>query len=172
MSTETSERKPHAVCVPFPAQGHVTPMMKLAQLLHSRGFFITYVNTEFNHKRWVRSRGPEYVEGYTGFQFKTIPDGLPPSDRDATQDPPALCASLRTNCLGPFRDLLTELNSSVRTPLVSYVVSDGMMGFGREAAEELGIPEVQFWTASTCGLMGYLQYPELIEKGIVPFKGT
>ncbi|KAF7136204.1 hypothetical protein RHSIM_Rhsim08G0012200 [Rhododendron simsii] len=166
------ERKPHAVCVPFPAQGHVTPMMKLAQLLHSRGFFITYVNTEFNHKRLVRSRGPEYVEGYVGFQFKTIPDGLPPSDRDATQDPPALCASLRTNCLGPFRALLTELNSSAGTPQVSYVVSDGIMGFGREAAEELGIPEVQFWTASACGLMGYLQYPELIEKGIVPFKGT
>ncbi|XP_058179561.1 7-deoxyloganetin glucosyltransferase-like isoform X2 [Rhododendron vialii] len=171
MSTETSERKPHAVCVPFPAQGHVTPMMKLAQLLHSIGFFITYVNTEFNHKRLVRSRGPEYVEGYVGFQFKTIPDGLPPSDRDATQDPVALCASLRTNCLGPFRALLTELNSSAGMPQVSYVVSDGVMGFGREAAEELGIPEVQFWTASACGLMGYLQYPELIEKGIVPFKG-
>ncbi|KAG5534253.1 hypothetical protein RHGRI_022392 [Rhododendron griersonianum] len=170
MSTETSERKPHAVCVPFPAQGHVTPMMKLAQLLHSRGFFITYVNTEFNHKRLVRSRGPKYVEGYVGFQFKTIPDGLPPSDRDATQDPPALCASLRTNCLGPFRALLTELNSSAATPPVSYVVSDGLMGFGRKAAEELGIPEVQFWTASACGLMGYLQYPELIEKGTVPFK--
>ncbi|KAG5534257.1 hypothetical protein RHGRI_022393 [Rhododendron griersonianum] len=44
------------------------------------------------------------------------------------------------------------------------------MGFGREAAEELGIPEVQFWTASACGLMGYLQYPELIKKGIVSFK--
>ncbi|KAE9466202.1 hypothetical protein C3L33_01889, partial [Rhododendron williamsianum] len=41
----------------------------LAQLLHSRGFFITYVNTEFNHKRLVRSRGPEYVEGYVDESF-------------------------------------------------------------------------------------------------------
>lgn len=170
MSTKTSGRKPHAVCVPFPAQGHITPMMKLAQLLHSRGFFITFVNTEFNHRRFVRSRGPEYVKGFSDFQFKTIPDGLPPSDRDATQDPQELCASIRTSCLGPFRALLTVLNTSAESPPVSCVVSDGAMSFGRKAAEELGIPEVQFWTASACGLMGYLQYPELIKRGIVPFK--
>ena len=29
------EQKPHAVCVPFPAQGHITPMLKLAKLLHA-----------------------------------------------------------------------------------------------------------------------------------------
>uniref|UniRef100_A0A6V7QVC3 Uncharacterized protein n=1 Tax=Ananas comosus var. bracteatus TaxID=296719 RepID=A0A6V7QVC3_ANACO len=29
--------KPHAVFLPFPAQGHVTPMLRLAKLLHARG---------------------------------------------------------------------------------------------------------------------------------------
>jgi hypothetical protein len=82
--------KPHAVCVPFPAQGHVTPMMRLAKLLHWRGFHITFVNTEFNHMRLVRSKGPDHMKGLPDFRFETIPDGLPPSDRDATQDVPAL----------------------------------------------------------------------------------
>ena len=36
---------PHAVCVPFPAQGHVNPMLKLAKLLNYKGFHITFVNT-------------------------------------------------------------------------------------------------------------------------------
>ncbi|MFQ6657763.1 hypothetical protein Gotur_027304 [Gossypium turneri] len=27
--------KSHAVCLPFPAQGHINPMMQLAKLLHS-----------------------------------------------------------------------------------------------------------------------------------------
>ncbi|GKV18657.1 hypothetical protein SLEP1_g29007 [Rubroshorea leprosula] len=160
--------KPHAVCVPFPAQGHVTPLMQLAKLLHYRGFHITFVNTEFNHRRFIRSRGTDAVHGLPDFCFETIPDGLPPSDRDATQDVPPLCDSTRKNCLVPFLELLGKLNSQV--PPVTCVVSDGITGFGVRAAEALGIPAVQLWTASACGFMGYLQYSELSKRGIVPFE--
>ncbi|KAJ4715058.1 Glycosyltransferase [Melia azedarach] len=161
--------KPHAVCIPYPAQGHVTPMMQLAKLLHSRGFHVTFVNTEFNHKRFLRNKGPESLQGLPDFRFETIPDGLPPSNRDATQDIPALCESIRRTCLGPFLELLAKLNSSADVPPVSCVVSDGVMGFGVEAARKVGIPDVQLWTASACGFMAYLQYDELVRKGIVPF---
>ncbi|XAR73409.1 7-deoxyloganetin glucosyltransferase [Bertholletia excelsa] len=163
-------RKPHVVCVPFPAQGHVRPMMQLAQLLHSRGFHVTFVNTEFNHRRLVSSKGPDSVKGLPDFRFATIPDGLPPSDRDATQDVPPLCDSTRKNCLGPFKELLHELGSTLEVPPVTCVVSDGIMTFAVKAARELGLAEVQFWTASACSFMGYLHYRELIERGIVPFK--
>ncbi|XP_062149340.1 linamarin synthase 2-like [Alnus glutinosa] len=162
--------KPHAICVPYPSQGHVTPMMRLAKLLHSRGFHITFVNTEFNHMRLIRSKGPDYIQGLPDFRFETIPDGLPPSDRDATQDVPALCDSTRKNCLVPFKELVLKLNSSSEVPPVTCIVSDGVMGFGRNAAKELGIPDVQFWTASACGFMGYLNFSELVKRGIIPFK--
>uniref|UniRef100_A0A5B7AAB1 Glycosyltransferase n=1 Tax=Davidia involucrata TaxID=16924 RepID=A0A5B7AAB1_DAVIN len=162
--------KPHAVLVPFPAQGHVNPVMQLAKLLYSRGFHITFVNTEFNHKRLVRSKGPDSVKGLPDFRFETIPDGLPPSDRDATQDVPSLCDSTRKNCLAPFKELLLKLNSSSEVPPITCVVSDGIMSFAIKAAEELAIPEVQFWTASACSFMGYLHYRELIKRGIFPFK--
>ncbi|KAJ0040992.1 hypothetical protein Pint_27596 [Pistacia integerrima] len=163
--------KPHAVLIPYPAQGHVTPMMQLAKLLHSKGFHITYVNTEFNHKRLIRSRGSNALKGLPDFQFKTIPDGLPPSDRDATQDIPALCASIRKTCLTPFVELISKLNSSGEVPPVTTIVSDGVMTFGIKAAEILGLPVVTLWTASVCGMLGYLQYAELVKRGIVPFKG-
>ncbi|XP_021274470.1 7-deoxyloganetin glucosyltransferase-like [Herrania umbratica] len=165
-----SLNKPHAVFVPYPAQGHVNPLMQLAKLLHSRGFYITFVNTEFNHKRLVRSQGPGFVKGLPDFQFETIPDGLPPSDRDATQDIWALSDSVQKNCLGPFRELLAKLNSSAGSPPVSCIISDGSMTFTIKAAEELGIPEAQFWTTSACGFMAYLHFSELIKGGIVPFK--
>lgn len=167
--------KPHAVCVPYPSQGHITPMMELAKLLHSRGFYITFVNTEFNHNRLIRSRGLEAVKGIQDFRFDTTPDGLPPSDRDATQDVRLLSDSLRKNSLVPFLEVLHEFNSfSLATdevPPVSCIVSDGVMSFGIKAAEIIGVPEVQFWTASACGFMSYLQFDELVERGIVPFKG-
>ncbi|PRQ48630.1 putative 7-deoxyloganetin glucosyltransferase [Rosa chinensis] len=169
-STQLGAKELHAVCVPFPTQGHVNPMMQLAKLLHSRGFRITFVNTEFNHRRLIRSRGSDSVKGLPDFQFETIPDGLPPSEKDATQDIPALCDSTRKTCLGPFKELVTKLNSSSEVPQITCIVSDGLTGFGREVAKELGIPEVQFWTASACGFMAYLQYSELVKRGIVPFK--
>nr|QSB46690.1 glycosyltransferase [Rubia yunnanensis] len=163
-------KKPHAVLVPFPAQGHVNPFMTLAKLLHTQGFHITFVNTEFNHRRLIRSKGPDSVRGFDDFKFETIPDGLPPSDKDATQEVPMICDSTRKTCLVPFKELLVKLNSSPETPPVSCVISDGVMSFGIKAATDLGIPQVQFWTASACSFVGYLHYRELIKRGIVPFK--
>ncbi|KAL7611772.1 hypothetical protein Lser_V15G06818 [Lactuca serriola] len=162
--------KPHAVLVPFPAQGHLNPFMKLAKLLHFNGFHITFVNTEFNHHRLIRSKEPESVEGLPDFRFKTIPDGMPLSDPDATQDIPMLCDMIRKTCLVPFKELLQKLNSSAGDPPVRCVVGDGLMTFAIKAAKDFGIPEVQFWTASACAFMGYLQYREFIKRGIVPFK--
>uniref|UniRef100_A0A6N2M0E9 Uncharacterized protein n=1 Tax=Salix viminalis TaxID=40686 RepID=A0A6N2M0E9_SALVM len=66
------------------SQGHIKTMLKFAKLLHYKGLHITFVNTEFNHKRLLRSRGPDALDDLPGFHFRTIPDGLPPSDIDAT----------------------------------------------------------------------------------------
>ncbi|CAA0842333.1 UDP-glycosyltransferase 85A2 [Striga hermonthica] len=162
--------QPHAVLIPYPAQGHIAPVLKLAKLLHSKGFFITFVNTEFNHNRLLRARGPESVSGLPGFQFRTIPDGLPPSDKDATQDIPALCDSLDKNGCAPFLDLIGSLNGSTDCPNVSCIVSDGVMSFTLDAAEKLGIPEVVFFTTSACGFLAYCHYAELKARGLFPLK--
>ncbi|WMV19746.1 hypothetical protein MTR67_013131 [Solanum verrucosum] len=144
--------------------------MKLAKILHSRGFYVTFVNTEYNDKRLIRSQGPDFVKGFQDFQFETIPEGLPPSDRDVTQDPASLCDSIRKNYLTPFRDLLSKLISSPIIPPISCIISDGILSFAIKAAQEFGILDVQFWTASACGYMGYLQYDELRRREIIPFK--
>lgn len=58
-------------------------------------------------------------------------------------------------------------------PPVSCIVSDVSMFFTLNAAQEFGVPEVMLWTASACGLLGYAQYPKLVdEMGLVPFKGN
>ncbi|OVA18812.1 UDP-glucuronosyl/UDP-glucosyltransferase [Macleaya cordata] len=163
-------QKPHAICIPYPAQGHISPMLKLAKYLHFRGFHITFVNTEFNHQRLVKSRGSDSVNILDDFRFETIPDGLPPSDPDVTQDIPSLCNSVRKNCLVPFRDLINRLNDSSDVPNVTCIVSDGVMSFTLQAAEELDIPEVVFFTTSACGFIGYVYYAELVKRGYVPLK--
>ncbi|KAH7836266.1 hypothetical protein Vadar_034172 [Vaccinium darrowii] len=170
-SMEMTE-KPHAVCIPYPAQGHINPMLKLSKLLHSKGFHITFVNTEYNHRRLLKTGGPHSLDGLPDFRFETIPDGLPPTDTDVTQDIPALCQSTSKTCLPHFRDLLYKLNDPVLSngPPVTCIVSDGVMSFTHKAAEEFGVPEVLFWTTSACGLLAYTKYKDLVEKGLVPLK--
>ncbi|KAJ0096760.1 hypothetical protein Patl1_27235 [Pistacia atlantica] len=141
--------KPHAVCIPYPAQGHINPILKLAKLLHLKGFHITFVNTEYNHRRLLNSRGPNHLEGLPDFRFETIPDGLPFSDADVTQDIPSLCDSTSKYCLDPFH---------------------GAMSFALDAAEEFRIPGVLFWTPSASGVLCYTQYHLFVERGITPLK--
>ena len=160
-----ADRRPHAVCVPFPAQGHVTPMLKLAKILHARGFRVTFVNTEYNHRRLVRSRGAAAVAGLTAFRFATIPDGLPESDADATQDPATISYATKHNCPPHLRSLLAGLDG------VTCVVADNLMSFSVDAAREMSVPCALFWTASACGYMGYRNFRLLIDRGIIPFKG-
>ncbi|PIA38218.1 hypothetical protein AQUCO_02800114v1 [Aquilegia coerulea] len=162
--------KPHAVCIPYPAQGHINPLLKLAKLLHNKGFHITFVHTEFTYKRILKSRGSDLLKGLPDFIFKTIPDGLPSSDDQITQDHGALCDSIDKNCLVPFRDLVNELNNNCNVPPVSCIVADGIMSFTLDVAQELCIPEVLFWTTSAAGFMGYLQTPQLIQDDLLPIK--
>ncbi|KAF7126568.1 hypothetical protein RHSIM_Rhsim11G0137600 [Rhododendron simsii] len=174
MGSMRISEKPHAVCVPYPAQGHINPMLKVAKLLHHKGFHITFVNTEYNHRRLLKSRGPHSLDGLPDFRYETIPDGLPPTDTDVTQDIPALCQSTTKTCLPHFRELLNKLNDTVLStgPPVTCIISDGCMSFTVEAAEEFGVPEVLFWTPSACGFLGYTKYKDLVEKGLVPLKGS
>jgi len=164
---------PHAVMIPYPAQGHVTPMLQLAKLLHARGFHVTFVNNEFNHRRHLRARGPAALDGAPGFRFAAIDDGLPPCDADATQDVPALCRSTMTTCLPRFRDLVAGLDAEAARdgrPRVTCVVADSTMTFALRAARELGLRAATLWTASACGFLTYYHYRHLVDRGLVPLR--
>ncbi|XP_008229788.2 PREDICTED: 7-deoxyloganetin glucosyltransferase-like [Prunus mume] len=176
MDSKEVATKPHAVCIPVPAQSHIKAMLKFAKLLHHRGFHITFVNTEFNHKRFLKSLGPNSLDGLPDFQFKSIPDSIPDSDEDATQDITLLCESVRKqNFLAPFLALLAKLNndaiSTSSNPPVTCIVSDGFMStFTSIAAEEIGAPIVLFYTIAACSFMGFKQLRAVVEKGLAPLK--
>ncbi|GMN27439.1 hypothetical protein TIFTF001_001640 [Ficus carica] len=176
--------KPHAVFIPFPLQSHIKAMLKFSKLLHRKGFSITFVNTEFNHNRFLRSTSPDLHSFLSGgfsdihFRFETIPDGLPPSDPDSTQDIPSLCDSAWKNMSAPFLQLLKKINDNekdagggVVSP-VTCIVADGFMSFAvGSAAQQLGIPLVKFFSISACGLLALKQLRPALEKGLVPLKG-
>ncbi|XP_071702839.1 7-deoxyloganetin glucosyltransferase-like [Rutidosis leptorrhynchoides] len=161
--------KPHAICIPAPAQGHINPMLKLAKILHSKGFIITFVNTEFNHQRLLRSLGPDALHGLSSFSFESIPDGLPPPENnDVTQDTATTLKSLHETGVGPFKSVIEKVGAS-KSP-VTCVVADFLMGFTLPVAQEFDIPGILFWTAGAASLICYDRYPDLIQKGLMPLK--
>ncbi|XP_029128489.1 7-deoxyloganetin glucosyltransferase isoform X2 [Cajanus cajan] len=160
----TAERKPHAVLTPYPAQGHVKPLLKLAKLLHLRGFHITFVHTEYNYNRLLKSRGPDALDGLPDFKFEAIPDGLNDDDGDVTQHIPSLSDSIRKNFLQPFRNLLHRLNHSATAPPVTCLVSDCSMFFTIQAAEELGVPNLLCWPACASSFLAFINIPLLVQK--------
>nr|ADV36300.1 glucosyltransferase [Linum usitatissimum] len=165
--------KPHALCISFPSQSHIKATLKFAKLLHNRGFHITFVNNEYNHNRFLRTKGPHALDGLPDFRFTSIPDGLPPSDNpDSTQDVPAICNSIRNFMISPFRDLVAKLNDpqhSNGAPPVTCIVTD-TMAFAVDVAREFGIPSVAYWSFAACGFMGFKQFKPLLDQGITPFK--
>ncbi|KAF3969825.1 hypothetical protein CMV_006423 [Castanea mollissima] len=135
-------------------------MLQLAKLLHHKGFHVTFVDIEYNHKRLLKSRGPNSL------------DGLPPSDADVSQDIPSLAESLPKTCLVPLCNLITKLNdtSSSNVPPVTCIAADGCMSFALDAADKFGIPCVMFWTPSACGFMSVMHFRHFVERGLVPLK--
>ena len=177
MSNLAERIKPHAMLIPYPLQGHINPLLILAKLLHLRGFHITFVNTEYNHKRLLKSRGENAFDGFTDFTFETIPDGLTPmeGDGDVTQDIPSLSQSIRKNILHPFGELLAKLHDSATAglvPPVTCLVSDCLMSFTIQAAEEHALPIALFSTSSACSFLSILHFRTLFEKGLIPLKGN
>ncbi|KAI4312290.1 hypothetical protein MLD38_037115 [Melastoma candidum] len=129
----SAELKSHVVCLPIPVQSHIGGMLKLARLLHHRGCFVTFIDTEFNHRRLLHSRGLASLKDLPGWRFFVIPDGIPPSDADATQDISALCDSIRDYIVNPLCDLLGKLTeedgskNGSEVPRISHIVADGFM---------------------------------------------
>ncbi|WVZ90998.1 hypothetical protein U9M48_037232 [Paspalum notatum var. saurae] len=165
MDSAAADRRLQGVFVPFQGQGHETPMLKLAKILHSPGFHVTFVNSEFNHRHLLHSYGAGTLDGLSGFCFGAIldPEGLPPSDvvDASTQDVMSPCRATMENCCLPhFRSLLAEVNSSPGVLPVTYVVGDDPPGTPTCPAHLSGRP--------ACYL-GYRGYRTLMEKGIFPF---
>lgn len=163
---------PHAVLIPYPTAGHLNPMLELAKLLRSRGFFITFVNTEFSHQQLLKTVGSDVMSATNNLRFETIADGVSQSDSESPDHVFRVWFLIQKNSPAPLRDLILKLHSSSDLPPLTCIVTNFLMNFTRGVAEQLGVPELVFWTTSACGLMASLQLGELIRRGFVPLRGT
>ncbi|XP_042484846.1 UDP-glucose iridoid glucosyltransferase-like [Macadamia integrifolia] len=147
----------HLVLLPCPLQGHMNPMLHLANLLHSKGFSITIVHTQF------KSPNPS---GYpSDINFKSIPDGL---SKDQEDDLVSLLLNLNLNCEAPVRDFLLQMqsNRSGQEPFLG-IIHDASLYFVSAIADDMKLPRFAFKTNNMTFYVGYLL---TTQKGCHPIK--
>ncbi|XP_071704043.1 UDP-glycosyltransferase 83A1-like [Rutidosis leptorrhynchoides] len=160
--------KPHVLVIPYPAQGHVIPIMELAQCLVKQGVKVTFVNTEVNHKL-VTSSWLDKVSFGELMEMVCIPDGLEPWEDRA--DICKLTWSILKTMPTKLETLIETINNEDGNDKITCVIADDCMGWAIKVGNKMGIRTAAFWPASVATLASVLSIPKLTDDGIINHKG-
>lgn len=147
---------------PLPLQGHISPMLHLANILHSRGFSITIIHLKLN------SPNPE---NYPHFTFCPIDDGLSEIEEASKTDLISLLALLNDKCIDPFKQALVQLVADASGDPAACLISDAIFHFTTEVCKSLKLPRIVLRTGGVCSFLAFAAFPLLLEKGYLPVQG-
>ncbi|XWS51206.1 hypothetical protein CRYUN_Cryun12cG0157100 [Craigia yunnanensis] len=163
------DRQPHALVLPFPGQGHIVPIMKLALQIAAHGVKVTFVNTEFIHEKMMVSL-PEKAEERSLISFVSLPDGLDLEDDRA--DLVKLTESVHRTMPAYLEEFILKIKQSNINEQITCVIADTAVGWAHEMAKKLGLEAVAFWPSAGAGLAIALHIPQLLEAGLINNDGN
>ncbi|BAT10371.1 Os10g0332600 [Oryza sativa Japonica Group] len=180
--------RPHALVIPFPAQGHVIPLMEVAHALADRGVAVTFVNTEFNHSRVVAAmpalprRNGETAAGGGGklgmgrnrIRLVAVPDGMGP---DEDRNNLLRLTVLMQEHMAPRVEELIRRSGEEEAAVdgdgdgwgrITCVVTDYNVGiWALDVARRTAVKSAAVWPASAAVMASILSVPELIRDKII-----
>ncbi|KAI7728887.1 hypothetical protein M8C21_005592 [Ambrosia artemisiifolia] len=165
---DNKTRNTHVLVIPYIAQGHVIPLLELAQCLIKQGMKVTFVNTEVNHKlvmkTWLERDGFGSL-----MRMVAIPDGMEPfEDRN---DFVRSCEAMHEVMPGKLEELIEMVNET-DDDKISCVIADTGMPWAIHVAEKLRIQRVIFWSAPAAALSAILSIEKLISDGVIDNDGV
>ncbi|KAG5088341.1 hypothetical protein JHK86_000953 [Glycine max] len=162
---------PTVLALPYPAQGHVNPLMTLSQKLVEHGCKVFFVNTDFDHKRVVSSMVEQQDHSLDESLLKlvSIPDGLGPDDD--RNDLSKLCDSLLNNMPAMLEKLMIEDIHFKGDNRISLIVADVCMGWALDVGSKLGIKGALLCPSSAAFFALLYNVPRLIDDGIIDSDG-
>ncbi|KAE9593277.1 hypothetical protein Lal_00029425 [Lupinus albus] len=159
-----NQRSHRLVLIPPPFQGHITPMLHLATILHSRGFSITLAHPHFN------SPDPSNHPNFTFLPFFDGLAGTHISSNNLTK----IVLTLNATCASPLKELLVGelMKAKVKSEKIACIIYDSSMYFADSVARELKLPTILFQTTSASNLLTYHAFARLHSKGYLPLRGS
>jgi len=158
----------HILAIPYPAQGHVIPMLELCLCLAKQGFEITFLNTEYNHNRVMGALAGAERVGDGNIHLVSLPDGMKPGeDRNDL-------GKLTNTMLHVMPLKLEQLINTIEGlggRGITCVIADENLGWALEVAEKMRVRRVAFWPAAAALLAMQFRIPKLIEEKLIDFDG-
>uniref|UniRef100_A0A0D9VIN5 Glycosyltransferase n=1 Tax=Leersia perrieri TaxID=77586 RepID=A0A0D9VIN5_9ORYZ len=148
------------VLVPFPAQGHVTPMLHLARALAARGVAATVAVPDFIHRRIVKAGG--------GVELASIPSGIPDGDgADTAPGFATIVQAMERHMPAHLERMLMHDGGLVDGRRAACLVVDVLASWAVPVAARCGVTAVGFWPAMLASYRVVAAIPELIDKGFI-----
>lgn len=169
---KSSPKKKMIIMVPYPAQGHVTPMLQLATAFAHRGFQPVVVTPEFIHRKISHPQ-----DQTNGISFLSIPDGL---EEDAPRDFFAIEKAMENNMAAHLERLVRKLREEEEDEgggggggggNVACVVVDLLSSYAIEVGERCGVPVAGFWPVMLAAYHLIAAIPQMIRTGLVSETG-
>ncbi|TVU30728.1 hypothetical protein EJB05_22363, partial [Eragrostis curvula] len=161
---------PHALVIPYPAQGHVIPLLELAHALVDHGFAVTFANSEFNHDRVVAVMSSSEKKncddaGPLGrIRLAAVPDGMEPGeDRNNL----VRLTVLMNEHMAPAVEQLILRSRAEERPITCMVTDYNLGMWALDVARRTGIKSTVIWPASAAVLATLLSIPKLMEDNII-----
>ncbi|XP_071706971.1 UDP-glycosyltransferase 76C2-like [Rutidosis leptorrhynchoides] len=156
-STQPPATRRSIILFPLPFQGHINPMLQLANILHTHGdFHIIIIHTQFN------SPNPSK---YPQFTFQSIKDGNTEYQYNITtltDDPIYIFNYLNENCVDTFKDCVAGL---IQQEPVACMITDAAFFFTQAVADELKLPRLVLRPSSVLCAVVYCNLTLFYEKG-------
>ncbi|CAK9147434.1 unnamed protein product [Ilex paraguariensis] len=160
---ETQRHGRVVVLVPAPFQGHMTPMLQLGTILHSRGFSIVVAHTEFNSPNPLNH--PEFI-------FLPISDNLT-AHETSFKNPLDSLLAINNNCKAPLQENLAQMvEKKAPNEQVSCIIYDSLMYFSEAVASHLNLPSILFRASCALNLLAYHDILRLHAEGQLPFQDS
>ncbi|MCL7037901.1 hypothetical protein MKW94_019252 [Papaver nudicaule] len=159
-------RQPHVLVLPWPAQGHVMPLMQVSQQIVDNGVKVTFAITESIHSQVLANLSSSSKEGVRNdlnrIRLVSRPEGLEYQNQERASD--------------YFEELVRKINDEIDgdngEEKVSCVIADATVYWAYEPAKKLGLKIAMFCPTSLAVTAMTLHIPKLIEMGIIDENGT
>ncbi|KAL4576610.1 hypothetical protein LXL04_012706 [Taraxacum kok-saghyz] len=167
---------PHAIFIPFPLQGHLIPSVLLAIKLASKGFTITFINTESIHHSITKSSSPSAINGghHDGnifaearssgldIRYATVSDGLPLGfDRSLNHDQYMECLlHVFSAHVDEFVGNLVKSDASI-----NCLIADSFHVWPLMISNKYKLVNISFWTEPALVLTLYYHMDLLKKNG-------
>ncbi|KAI5079678.1 hypothetical protein GOP47_0005157 [Adiantum capillus-veneris] len=160
---------PHCLLLPYPAQGHINPLMQLGKRLASHGVRVTVAIIEHIHAKILHAQQGQLMNGLVTSNFQTLPikDGLPP-DFDRENWGPEMSNVVEKTLADGALELVHTLASQGQP--VTCIVGDFFLRWTGSVAEKAAVPEFIFWPQNATIFSVYLHVDAIVESGYDPFE--